>query len=195
VRPDAVRGTHLSHRADRLFELGIRSENPALTPAGSGDFDGALVDVEPRGPRPVATVEIAAADSRVFMDSTAVSGLTEMMRRTAAAGISVVLFTNGVFSSLLLEKILPHVPNFVVNYNDPSLYTAGRRDSSTPTSAASRLHRPGSPFPKTFPAAAATTAVCWPEPKDTECVPSVTASRGRACPDATTMSERTTPAG
>jgi GMP synthase-like glutamine amidotransferase len=53
-------------------------------------------------------------------------GLAEMVRRTATAGISVVLFTNGVFPSTLLEEILPHVANFVVNYNDPSLYTAGQ---------------------------------------------------------------------
>lgn len=49
--------------------------------------------------------------------------LAEMVRKTAASGISVVLFTNGIFPSTLAHELVPHVSNFVVNSNDPSLYT------------------------------------------------------------------------
>ncbi|QGY40558.1 radical SAM protein [Pseudodesulfovibrio cashew] len=55
-------------------------------------------------------------------------GLADMVRRTAESGISVVLFTNGVFPGGLLDELLPYVSNFVVNYNDPSLYTQSQRD-------------------------------------------------------------------
>lgn len=50
-------------------------------------------------------------------------GLPDMVRRTAGSGISVVLFTNGIFPSGLVDELTPHVSNFVVNYNEPSLYT------------------------------------------------------------------------
>lgn len=50
-------------------------------------------------------------------------GLTDMVRRTAEAGISTVLFTNGIFPLELVDLLVPHVSNFVVNYNDPSMYT------------------------------------------------------------------------
>jgi len=49
--------------------------------------------------------------------------LVEMVQRTAESGISTVLFTNGIFPEELVDKLMPHVSNFVVNYNDPSLYT------------------------------------------------------------------------
>lgn len=48
--------------------------------------------------------------------------LPDMVRRTAESGISTVLFTNGIFPGELLDELLPHVSNFVVNYNDPSMY-------------------------------------------------------------------------
>lgn len=53
--------------------------------------------------------------------------LAEMVQRTAESGISTVLFTNGIFPAELLDKLIPHVSNFVVNYNDPFLYTEAQR--------------------------------------------------------------------
>ena len=49
--------------------------------------------------------------------------LPAMVRRVAGAGITTVLFTNGLFPVGLARELVPHVSNFVVNYNDPSLYT------------------------------------------------------------------------
>jgi len=54
--------------------------------------------------------------------------LADMVRRTAGAGISVVLFTNGLFPEELLDDLSGHVSNFVVNYNEPSLYTEAQRE-------------------------------------------------------------------
>ncbi|MFO7597511.1 MAG: radical SAM protein [Desulfocurvibacter africanus] len=47
--------------------------------------------------------------------------LPDMVDRTAEAGISVVLFTNGLFPTELAERLAPCVSNFVVNYNDPAM--------------------------------------------------------------------------
>lgn len=55
--------------------------------------------------------------------------LADMVKRTAEAGISTVLFTNGTFAPGLADMLIPYVANFVVNYNEPSMYTeaqAGR---------------------------------------------------------------------
>ena len=49
--------------------------------------------------------------------------LPDMVRRVAGSGITTVLFTNGLFPADLAGELVPHVSNFVVNYNDPSLYT------------------------------------------------------------------------
>ena len=49
--------------------------------------------------------------------------LADMIERTTAAGIPAVLFTNGLFPAPLAERLAGAVSNFVVNYNDPSLYT------------------------------------------------------------------------
>lgn len=49
--------------------------------------------------------------------------LASMVERTAEAGISVVLFTNGLFKPELADALVPHVSNFVVNFNEPSMYT------------------------------------------------------------------------
>lgn len=49
-------------------------------------------------------------------------GLPGMLARTVEAGISTVLFTNALFEPDLAEQIAPLVSNFVVNYNDPTLY-------------------------------------------------------------------------
>ncbi|MEF2229614.1 MAG: radical SAM protein [Pseudodesulfovibrio sp.] len=54
--------------------------------------------------------------------------LADMVRRTALAGISVVLFTNGLFPEGLVEGLAGSVSNYVVNYNDPSLYTDAQRE-------------------------------------------------------------------
>ncbi|ADU62159.1 MAG: radical SAM protein [Pseudodesulfovibrio sp.] len=54
-------------------------------------------------------------------------GLADMIERTALAGITPVLFTNGLFRLGLADRLAPLVSNFVVNYNDPSLYTPAQR--------------------------------------------------------------------
>jgi len=48
--------------------------------------------------------------------------ISTMIRRTAEAGMTVTLFTNGLFSSELLPLLTPYVANFVVNFNDPEIY-------------------------------------------------------------------------
>lgn len=50
--------------------------------------------------------------------------LPEMIEATAAAGITVVLFTNALFPRPLADRLIPFVTNFVVNFNDPLSYTA-----------------------------------------------------------------------
>ncbi len=50
--------------------------------------------------------------------------LAEMVEGTAAAGVSVVLFTNGLFPRPLVDRLAGGVANFVVNFNDPRTYTA-----------------------------------------------------------------------
>jgi len=54
--------------------------------------------------------------------------LPEMVRLTVESGISPVLFTNGIFPAELVDKLTPYVSNFVVNYNDPSLYTKAQAE-------------------------------------------------------------------
>jgi MoaA/NifB/PqqE/SkfB family radical SAM enzyme len=56
-------------------------------------------------------------------------GLADMIARTADAGVAPVLFTNGLFRPGLADRLAPLVSNFVVNYNDPSLYTPAQRDT------------------------------------------------------------------
>lgn len=52
--------------------------------------------------------------------------LPDMVRQAEESGISTVLFTNGIFPAELVDRLMPHVANFVVNYNHPSLYTEGQ---------------------------------------------------------------------
>ncbi len=52
--------------------------------------------------------------------------LPEMLEQTAMAGISPVLFTNGLFPEGLASRLAPHVANVVVNYNEPQTYGAGQ---------------------------------------------------------------------
>ncbi|EGB13320.1 Radical SAM domain protein [Pseudodesulfovibrio mercurii] len=49
--------------------------------------------------------------------------LPYMVERTAEAGIAPVLFTNGLFPTDLADRLTPVVSNFVVNYNEPSMYS------------------------------------------------------------------------
>jgi hypothetical protein len=46
--------------------------------------------------------------------------LADMAERTSRAGISPVVFTNGLFSEELAVRLAGSVANFVVNYNDPA---------------------------------------------------------------------------
>ncbi len=52
--------------------------------------------------------------------------LAEMIARTVDAGVSAVLFTNGLFPAGLADRLAPLVANFVVNYNDPAVYTTAQ---------------------------------------------------------------------
>lgn len=58
------------------FELGIRPENLLLTDPESASVVGTLVDIEPLGPKSVATVQVQNAEFRVLIDSKEVPGLT-----------------------------------------------------------------------------------------------------------------------
>jgi len=51
------------------------------------------------------------------------SRLVPMLRELNRAGVSVALFTNGLFPKKLIGPLAETVSNFVVNYNDPSMYT------------------------------------------------------------------------
>ncbi|MGE4423115.1 MAG: ABC transporter ATP-binding protein [Pseudodesulfovibrio sp.] len=57
------------------FELGIRPENLALTSPEDAPAAGELVDIEPLGPKSVATVRVKDAEFRVLIDSRDVPGL------------------------------------------------------------------------------------------------------------------------
>jgi MoaA/NifB/PqqE/SkfB family radical SAM enzyme len=54
--------------------------------------------------------------------------LAEMIDTTAAAGITVVLFTNGLFPPDLAARLNQSVSNFVVNFSDPSTYTTEHKN-------------------------------------------------------------------
>lgn len=49
--------------------------------------------------------------------------IATMVQQAAASGMAVALFTNGLFAPELAEELVGHVTSFVVNYNEPSLYT------------------------------------------------------------------------
>lgn len=53
--------------------------------------------------------------------------ISDMLRQTFDAGISTVLFTNGIFDEELRDEIIPYVSNFVVNYNEPSMYSDSQK--------------------------------------------------------------------
>ena len=55
--------------------------------------------------------------------------LAVMIEETAAAGVSVVLFTNGLFPRALADRLSRSVANFVVNCNDPLTYTPERQNA------------------------------------------------------------------
>lgn len=57
------------------FELGIRPENLLLTDVDSAAIKGTLVDIEPLGPKSVATVRVSEAEFRVLIDSKDVPSL------------------------------------------------------------------------------------------------------------------------
>lgn len=57
------------------FELGIRPENLLLTDADSSPIKGELADIEPLGPKSVATVKVKDAEFRILIDSKVVPGL------------------------------------------------------------------------------------------------------------------------
>jgi len=57
------------------FELGIRPENLVLAPAGDAAVRGVLADIEPLGPKSVATVSFGEVELRVLIDSKAVPSL------------------------------------------------------------------------------------------------------------------------
>lgn len=52
------------------------------------------------------------------------SEIGTMIRQTAEAGITVTLFTNGLFPPELLPQLTPYVANFVINFNDPKMYSS-----------------------------------------------------------------------
>lgn len=57
------------------FELGIRPENLVLADVGGASIAGELVDIEPLGPKSVATVRVGEIEFRVLIDSRDVPAL------------------------------------------------------------------------------------------------------------------------
>lgn len=76
--------------------------------------------------------------------------LPEMLERTASAGISTVLFTNGLFAPDLVERIAPHVSNVVVNYNEPHTYADGLWEKLNANLHALRMRNVRITFSKNF---------------------------------------------
>lgn len=76
--------------------------------------------------------------------------LPEMIERTVSAGISAILFTNGLFDSAIIGKLTPQVSNFVINCNDPALYS--QRQAETFRTNLTRLRELGAriTFSKNF---------------------------------------------
>ena len=54
------------------------------------------------------------------------AGIVPMIRETVAAGVTVTLFTNGLFSPDLVHNLSMYVSNFVVNFNDPVTYSSAQ---------------------------------------------------------------------
>ncbi|MDR1777199.1 MAG: radical SAM protein [Desulfovibrio sp.] len=54
--------------------------------------------------------------------------ILEMATSLAETGSKVALFTNALASESLLERLVEHVDNFVVNYNAPSLLTPSQQE-------------------------------------------------------------------
>lgn len=76
--------------------------------------------------------------------------LADMMERTARAGISAVLFTNGLFEQTLVDSIAPHVSNVVVNYNEPQSYAPGQWERLNANLDALRMRNVRITFSKNF---------------------------------------------
>jgi radical SAM protein with 4Fe4S-binding SPASM domain len=53
--------------------------------------------------------------------------LAEMVERTALAGVAVSIFTNGLGSPALMERLSGSATNFIVNCNPPELLSSGRQ--------------------------------------------------------------------
>jgi radical SAM protein with 4Fe4S-binding SPASM domain len=53
--------------------------------------------------------------------------LSEMIEMTADAGVTVALFTNGLFPCDLADRLARSVSNFVINFNDPLTYAPEHR--------------------------------------------------------------------
>lgn len=81
IESAGVRLSTPEHLAARLkeqgegFELGIRPENLLLADTESAAIKGTLVDIEPLGPKSVATVRVKEAEFRVLIDSRDVAAL------------------------------------------------------------------------------------------------------------------------
>jgi organic radical activating enzyme len=91
-------------------------------------------DLDPEGfARLLAWMRRASLTSAAFIggEPTLHPRLAEMIKETVEAGVAVVLFTNGLFDTALVDRLAPLVSNFVVNYNDPSMYAPAQ---------AARLH-------------------------------------------------------
>ena len=76
--------------------------------------------------------------------------LASMIERTAEAGISTVLFTNGLFESSLVDDIAPYVSNVVVNFNEPQTYAPGQWKRLNDNLMALRVHDVRITFSKNF---------------------------------------------
>jgi MoaA/NifB/PqqE/SkfB family radical SAM enzyme len=50
-------------------------------------------------------------------------GLIDMLEQLNERGVAPVLFTNGLFNKELQQPLADLVVNFVINYNDPAMYT------------------------------------------------------------------------
>lgn len=76
--------------------------------------------------------------------------LLEMIEDAVDSGIAAILFTNGLFRETVTDDLAALVSNFVVNYNDPALYT--KAQSRLLHANLDRLHKLGAriTFSKNF---------------------------------------------
>ncbi|MBC3888850.1 radical SAM protein [Acetobacterium paludosum] len=102
---------------DYCFIHGFGKKYPMLMEAK--DFEKLCLWLEKHK---VATIGILGGEPTTH------PGLVRMLEQLNECGVAPVLFTNGLFEKDLQEPLAELVVNFVINYNDPSMYTKKQWD-------------------------------------------------------------------